>query len=213
MSKYPIFLELKDKRVVIIGGGQIASRKAEALLETGCRLVVVTKEVCTCLETLCDQHQAELICGPYMASYLGEALLVVAATNNAQVNEQIYQDCQTRQILCNVVDQPDLCDFYVPAIVSRGSLQIAASTNGVSPAFAGHVRKKLEMLYTEKHGEFLALLGWAREQTLALVTDPNQKKAVSGWLAGDTSFELFDTEGAEAWRVLANHKIAEARNT
>ena len=176
-------------------------------------VVVVTKEVCACLETLCARHQAELICGPYMASCLGEALLVVAATSHKQVNEQIYKDCQTRQILCNVVDQPDLCDFYVPAVVNRGRLQIAASTNGVSPAFAGHVRKKLETLYTEKHGEFLELLGWAREQTLALLTDPYQKKAISGWLAGDTSFDVFDTQGAEAWRIMANQRIAEAKNT
>jgi len=211
MSRYPIFIELKDKRVVIVGGGRIALRKARALIETQCRLVVVSKAVCTCLETLCAQSQAELILGPYRAEYLGKALLAVAATDQPAVNEQIYRDCQARQILCNVVDQPDLCDFHVPAIVKRGALQIAVSTNGASPAFAGHVRQKLEHLYTEKHGEFLNLLLWAREQTLTHLTDANQKKAVSGWLAGETSFDLFATEGKETWQAMAEQKIAEAQ--
>lgn len=211
MSRYPIFIELKDKRVVIIGGGQIALRRARPLIETQCRLVVVSKAVCTSLKTLCDQSQAELILGPYRAEHLGEALLAVAATDHQAVNEQIYQDCQTRQILCNVVDRPDLCDFHVPAIVKRGTLQIAVSTNGASPAFAGHVRQTLEHLYTEEHAEFLDLLLWAREQTLAHLTDANQKKAVSGWLAGQASFDLFVTKGKDAWRTMAGQKITEAR--
>ncbi|MCF7972506.1 MAG: bifunctional precorrin-2 dehydrogenase/sirohydrochlorin ferrochelatase [Phycisphaerae bacterium] len=209
MAKYPIFIELKEKRVVMIGGGQIALRKAQVLVETQCRLVVVTKEVCPALESLCARYQAGLVRGPYMTEYLGEALLVVAATNNRPLNEQIYRDCQARQILCNVVDQPDLCDFHVPAIVQRGSLQIAVSTNGASPAFAGHVRHKIEQCFTEKHGEFLDLLLWAREQTLAHFADPNQKKMISGWLAGDASFDVFVTQGPEAWRALAAQKIAE----
>jgi siroheme synthase-like protein len=211
MSKYPIFIELKNKRVVIVGGGQIAFRKAQALLEAKCRLVVVTKEVCNDLETLCSQSNSELILGSYQADYLDEALLVVAATSHGPLNEQIYQDCQTRQILCNIVDQPDLCDFYVPALVTRGSLQIAVSTQGASPAFASHVRQTLEQLYTEKHSEFLELLRWAREQTLACLTDPTQKKTVSRWLAGDASFEVFVKQGQVAWRTLAEKKITEAK--
>ncbi len=211
MSKYPIFIELKNKRVVIVGGGQIAFRKAQALLDTECRLVVVTKEVCDDLKSLCQQSNSELILGFYQADTLNKALLVVAATNHRSLNEKIYQDCQTRQILCNIVDQPDLCDFYVPALVTRGSLQIAVSTQGVSPAFAGHVRQTLEQLYTDKHGEFLELLGWAREQTLTVLTDPNQKKAVSRWLAGDTSFEIFSKQGEVAWRILAAKEITEAK--
>lgn len=211
MSKYPIFIELRNKRVVIIGGGQIGYRKAMALLETQCKLVVVAQAVCDGLESLCAQNQVDLVLGPYQAEYLHGAMLVVAATNNRQLNEQIYQACQARQILCNVVDQPDLCDFYVPAIVKRGNLQIAVSTNGASPAFASHVRQTLEALYTEKHGEFLELLGWAREQTLARLTDPDQKKALSGWLASEASFDIFDTQGEETWRTMAEQKISKAQ--
>ena len=213
MSKYPIFIELKNRRVVIVGGGQIALRKAQALLETKCRLVVVTKEVCDDLKTLCNQSKSELILGSYQPDCLDKALLVVAATNHGPLNEQIYQDCQTRQILCNIVEQPALCDFFVPALVTRGSLQIAVSTQGASPAFSSHVRQTLEQLYTEKHSEFLEGLRWAREQTLSCLTDPAQKKTVSRWLAGDASFEVFCGQGEVAWRTLAEKKITEARTT
>jgi precorrin-2 dehydrogenase/sirohydrochlorin ferrochelatase len=212
MSKYPIFIELEKRRVVVIGGGQVALRKAQALLETQCQLVVVTKSVCASLETLCTQRHAELLLGPYHADCLGDAMLVVAATDQGQLNEQIYRDCQARQILCNVVDQPDLCDFHVPATVTRGALQIAVSTQGASPAFASHVRQTLESLYTEKHGEFLDLLRWARAQTLAHVTDAAQKTTLSRWLAGDTSFDLFVAEGPKAWQTMAEQKITEAQN-
>ncbi len=213
MSKYPIFIELKNKRVVVIGGGQVALRKAQALLESQCQLVVIAKTVCASLETLCHQSQAALILGPYTADCLGDAVLVVAATDQVPVNEQVYRDCQAHQILCNVVDQPDLCDFHVPAVVAQGALQIAVSTNGASPAFASHVRQKLESLYTEKHGEFLDLLRWAREQTLAHLTDAVQKRTVLRWLADDPSFDLFVTGGAEAWRAMAEQRIAEARDS
>jgi precorrin-2 dehydrogenase/sirohydrochlorin ferrochelatase len=212
MSKYPIFIELKNRRVIIIGGGQVALRKAQALLETQCQLVVVTKAVCASLETLCTQCKAELILGPYNADHLGDAVLAVAATDQVQLNEQVYRDCQTRQILCNVVDQPDLCDFHVPAVVTRGTLQIAVSTHGASPAFASHVRQTLESLYTEKHGEFLDLLQWARAQTLARVSDATQKRTVSRGMAGDTSFDLFVAKGPEAWQAMAEQKITGAQN-
>ncbi|MCP4456364.1 MAG: bifunctional precorrin-2 dehydrogenase/sirohydrochlorin ferrochelatase [Planctomycetes bacterium] len=211
MSKYPIFIELRNRRVVIVGGGQVALRKAQALLETQCRLVVVAKAASAPLETLCSQSSAELILGPYRADYLGGAMLAVAATDQAQLNEQIYQDCQARQILCNVVDQPDLCDFHVPAMVTRGSLQIAVSTHGASPAFARQVRQHLESLYTEKHGEFLDLLRWARAKTLAHLPSATQKTTVSRWLAGDTSFGLFVAEGAETWQAMAERKINEVQ--
>lgn len=212
MSKYPIFIELKEKRVLIVGGGKVALRKAQALIETQCRLVVVAKTACAELEALCVEPAAELILGPYMADYLGQSVLVVAATDDQALNEQIYKDCQNRQILCNVVDQPELCDYHVPAVVRKGLLQIAVSTQGASPAFASRVRQTLEKQYTNKHGEFVDLLLWARKLTLARLTDPDQKRTVSGWLAGDASFEMFVAQGAEAWRALAERKIAEAQD-
>jgi precorrin-2 dehydrogenase/sirohydrochlorin ferrochelatase len=200
MAKYPIFLELSRKRVVLIGGGPVAVRKAQALLAAGARLVVVAERMDESLRAACAGTTAELIEARYSQDYLVEAVLVIAATNDRQLNKQIYKDCQKLEILCNVVDEPDLCDFFVPAVVKRGNLQIAISTDGRSPAYAGHVRQKLELMFTEEHGKFLAELGKLREEIQQELIDATEKKAVSGELADDASFEYFAKEGPDAWR-------------
>ena len=103
------------RRVVLVGGGAVAVRKADVLLKAGARLGVVADHVDDVLTNLCNQYGAELIRSKYAKEYLGEAVLVVAATNDEKVNEQIYGDCQTLGILCNVGDDPPRCDFFVPA--------------------------------------------------------------------------------------------------
>ena len=152
MAKYPIFLELIGRRVVIVGGGAVAARKAETLLKAGARLVIVAEHIDETLRGLCKGTNAEFIESKYSKDYLAAATLVIAATDNEQLNSQIYKDCQQLEILCNVVDSPALCDFYVPAVVKRGDLQIAVGTEGKSPAFAGHIRKKLEKIFRESFG-------------------------------------------------------------
>ncbi len=110
MAKYPIFLELSGRRVVVIGGGAVAARKAQVLLAAGARLVVVAERIDEILTVLCRDKSAEIVKSKYAKSYLAEAVLVVAATNNNQLNKQIYKDCQELEILCNVVDVPELCE-------------------------------------------------------------------------------------------------------
>ena len=207
MAKYPIFLELGDRRVVLVGGGSVAVRKADVLLRAGARLVVVADRVDDVLTNLCNQHGAELIRSKYAKEYLGAAVLVVAATNDDKVNEQIYSDCQTLGILCNVVDDPPRCDFFVPAVVKRGDLQIAIGTEGNCPAYAGHLRKKLEAMFTEEHGRFLAELEQLRQQIIESVADPADRKTLIGGLVDDTSLEYFKTNGADAWRQKAQDTV------
>ncbi|MHC4097665.1 MAG: precorrin-2 dehydrogenase/sirohydrochlorin ferrochelatase family protein [Planctomycetota bacterium] len=153
MAKYPIFLELAGRRAVVIGGGAVAVRKAQVLLDAGARLVVVAEHVDDMLTALCTDSDAELIISKYSRNYLAGAVLAIAATNNRSVNKQVYKDCQELEVLCNVVDDPELCDFFVPAVVKRSNLQIAISTEGYCPAYAGYLRKKLEQTFTDKHGD------------------------------------------------------------
>jgi precorrin-2 dehydrogenase/sirohydrochlorin ferrochelatase len=223
MAKYPIFLELGGRRVVIVGGGAVAARKAEVILKAGARLVVVAEHIDDVLRKLCagttagstlrpssgqaGSPQAELIESRYSKEYLAEATLAIAATDNAKLNSQIYKDCQQLEILCNVVDSPELCDFFVPAVVKRGDLQIAIGTEGRSPAYAGHIKKKLEKIFTEKHGEFLAELERLREFIIEKVPDPAERKALSGELVDDASFEYFVENGSDAWRKRAEELI------
>ena len=207
MAKYPIFLDLNGRRVVIIGGGSVATRKAEMILGTGARLVVVAPRLDDTLRKVCAGTSAELIESKYSKDYIGGATLVIAATNDEALNKQIYKDCQQLEILCNVVDSPALCDFYVPAVVQRGDLQIAIGTDGKSPAYAGHLRKKLENIFTEKHGEFLAQLDAIRGFIIEKSADAAERKAILGQLAGDDSFEYFLQNGAEQWRKRAEEQI------
>ena len=203
MGKYAIFLELSNRRVVLVGGGAIAVRKAATLLEAGARLVVVAEEVSEAMIALCSRRCLELIRAKYSKEYLGEAVIVIAATNDHKVNEQVYRDCQTLEILCNVVDEPKLCDFFVPAVVKRGDLQIAIGTGGDYPAYAGHLRKKLETLFTEEHGLFLKELECIRERVLKDVPQTEDRKALLGRLADDESFEYFKEHGSSAWHKMA----------
>jgi precorrin-2 dehydrogenase/sirohydrochlorin ferrochelatase len=207
MSKYPIFLELDSRRVVVIGGGKVAVRKAQALLAAGARVVVVAERIDDMMTALCSGTDAELIKSKYSKNYLAGALLTIAATNNHQLNKQIYKDCQELEVLCNVVDVPELCDFFVPAVVKRGDLQIAIGTEGRCPAFAGHTRKKLEAIFTEKHGEFLAELEQLRKIIIQNVPDPADRKTVLGQLADDESFEYFAENGSDQWHIFANEMI------
>jgi precorrin-2 dehydrogenase/sirohydrochlorin ferrochelatase len=216
MAKYPIFLELAGRRVVIVGGGAVAARKAEAILKAQARLIVVAEHIYEALRGLCkgakadsaSSPQAELIESKYAKDYLAGATLVIAATDNEKLNGQIYRDCQELEILCNVVDSPKLCDFYVPAVVRRGDLQIAVGTEGNCPAYAGHIRGKLEKIFTEKHGEFLAELETIRERIIEKVQDPAERKTLLGKLADDKSFDYFVKSGPAEWRTKADEMIS-----
>jgi precorrin-2 dehydrogenase/sirohydrochlorin ferrochelatase len=207
MAKYPIFLELSGRRVVVVGGGAVAVRKAQALLAAGARLVVVAEQIDNMLTVLCRDKKAELIKSKYSKDYLAEAVLTIAATNNPQLNRRIYKDCQELEVLCNVVDEPELCDFFVPAVVKRGDLQIAIGTEGHCPAYAGHIRKKLEKIFTEEHGQFLAELEALRKQIITDVAEPTERKAMLGELADDKSFEYFVANGPAQWRTFAEELI------
>jgi precorrin-2 dehydrogenase/sirohydrochlorin ferrochelatase len=209
MAKYPIFLELRGRRVVLIGGGAVALRKAETILEAGARLVVVAEEINEMLAIKAKGGDTELIKSKYSKNYLAGAALVIAATNDHELNKKIYKHCQKLEILCNVVDEPELCDFFVPAVVKRGDLQIAISTDGQCPAYAGHLRGKLEKLFTDDHGKFLAELERLRNRIIEAVPDANMRKVLLGRLVDDKSFEHFCEKGADAWRNWAEGLIKE----
>ena len=208
MGKYPIFLELAGRRVVVVGAGAVAVRKAQVLLAAGARLVVVADKVSEAITALCAGSNAELIKSKYSKDYIAEAVLVIAATNKPQLNRQIYKDCQELEILCNVVDELALCDFFVPAVIRRGDLQIAIGTDGNCPAYAGHIRKKLEQTFTEKHGEFLAELEKLRGRIIEEIPDPAERKAILGKLVDDESFEYFIQNGTEQWHKYAGGLIS-----
>ena len=203
MSKYPIFLELKGRRTLVVGGGGVAARKVEVLLEAGATVLVVAKSIS---DEIGKQDKLKLVEGEYKSEYLDGAVLVIAATSDNGLNRRVYQDCRQRGVLCNVVDVPELCDFFVPAVARRGDLQIAIGTEGHCPAYAAHIRRKLEAMFTDKHGQFLAELGAMRKKVIETL-DADKRKAVLVKIADDESFEYFAAKGTEKWREYAQKII------
>lgn len=207
MAKYPIYLELSGRRTVVIGAGAVALRKVQALVEAGGRVTVVAEHIPASLNEAFLATRAEIIISSYSKNYLVGATLCIAATNDHPLNQRIYNDCQELEILCNVVDQPVLCDFFVPAVLKRGNLQIAISTEGGCPAYAGHVRKKLEAMFTDSHGQFVEELEKVRQYIITEISNPDQRKAVMGELASDESFDYFTTHGHEKWHEHCHGRI------
>lgn len=210
MSKYPIFLNLQGRRVVVIGAGAVGARKAQVLTETGARVVVVAPQFDPAFSVIANRPNVEVVQSRYSKEYLAGAVLAIAATSDPELNRQIYADCQQLEVLCNVVDVPELCDFFVPAVVQRGPLQIAVSTDGNCPAYAGHVRRKLEELFTEAHGRFVEDLEVLRRRLIEVVPDANRRKALLGRLVGDESLDYYVRQGTEAWKARAEEWITRA---
>mgnify|MGYP000478988480 CR=1 FL=1 len=210
MAKYPIYLEMSGRRAVVIGAGAVAVRKVQTLAEAGARVTVVAEHFLPGVEETFLEAHVETVVSRYHKDFLVAATLVIAATNNNELNRRIYADCQELEVLCNVVDQPLLCDFFVPAVVKRGDLQIAIGTDGNCPAYAGHLRQKLEEMFTETHGHFVDELEKVRSRIIAEISDSDRRKALLGKLASDEAFDYFTQHGQDRWHHHANDMIHSA---
>lgn len=208
MAKYPIYLDLTNVQAVVVGAGSVAARKVKTLLHAGAAVKVVTKAVKEDFNEVCKGLAIEIVISDYERSHLKDAFLVIAATDNPELNTRVYNDCQSLKILCNVVDVPHLCNFYVPSVIRKGDIQIAISTNGKCPAYAAHLRRKFEKLLTEDHGNFLDLLDEARQWIIRQVPKPERKELLSK-LSMDDSFDYFLEKGASAWKSMAQQLIAD----
>lgn len=199
MAKYPIYLEIGGRRVVVVGAGSVASRKVEVLCRAGANVLVVARQIQPEFAERCGGLDLEIIQGEYSKQHLNGAILVIAATNDNSLNSRVYDDCRQLNIICNVVDVPELCDFYVPATVKRGPLQIAIGTDGKSPAYSGKIRRQLEEMFTEVHGQFADEMGKIRQKVRAEFADGAIRKKIFEALLTDESFDCFANEGAENW--------------
>ena len=147
MTYLPLFLKTDDEHpILVVGGGEIACAKTEALASVGARVDVIAKEVSDAIIDMCEQHGFTYTQAEYELRSLEGRRVVVAATDDDDLNEQIAIDCRARGILVNVVDNPPLCDFIFPALIRRGPLQVAVSTSGVAPTLARMIKQTLETI-------------------------------------------------------------------
>lgn len=170
---FPFMRDVGGKPVVVVGGGMVALRKCELFLRFDADVTVVAPEVCGELEAL---EGIQIIRQSWDVSQLADAFAVIAATDDHAVNRAISEYCQAHRIPVNVVDDPALCSFIVPATVRRGDLTLAVSTAGKSPSLASKIRRELEAQYGPDYAERLALLGALRERVLALGMEPSARR-------------------------------------
>ena len=174
---YPILVDLHGKRALVVGGGKVAQRKIETLLEHGASVQVVARELTATLKALRKDEEIECLGDEFSEAFLEGTFLVFAATDDASLNRRVSQAAQQRGLLVNAVDQPADCNFIVPSVLSRGDLLIAVSTSGKSPAFARKVRIELERHFGEEYGFFLNLMGNLRKEILRLGLSQEENKS------------------------------------
>jgi siroheme synthase-like protein len=191
MSLLPIFVKLRDRLVVIVGGGAIAQGKIEGLLAAEARVRVVAPEVTPAIAQWISQGKVEWQAKTFAPSDLDGAFLVIAATSAPGVNEAVFNEADVRGILCNAVDDIEHCHFYYGSVVQRGDLQIAISTNGKSPALAQRLRGLLEKQFGPEYELWLEWLGAARELLRAGDNSADSKKVLLHHLASEPMFERF----------------------
>jgi precorrin-2 dehydrogenase/sirohydrochlorin ferrochelatase len=188
---FPLFLKLDGRRCVVVGAGRIAAQKLEGLLESGADLQIIAPTARLEIQELARNGRATWTQAEFNSSHLAGASLVIAATGNPSVNEHVYRAAQERGVLCNAVDEPERCDFYYPAVVRRGDLQIAISTAGKSPALAQRIRKELEAQFDSSYIAWLNWLGTVRALFFQRQVEPNLRKRALHSIAGRAVFERF----------------------
>jgi precorrin-2 dehydrogenase/sirohydrochlorin ferrochelatase len=175
---YPVNLDIKGRQCLVVGGGAVASRKAQTLIDCEAIVTVVSPEFSEALKNLEQTSDVTLIQRPYQTSDLDEKFLVIGATNDEKLNRRVNADAEQRHMLCNIADVPDICNFILPAIIRRGDLCLAISTSGKSPAFAKKLRKDLEKTFGDEYALFLKLMGEIRKKLLAEEHAPEAHKPI-----------------------------------
>jgi precorrin-2 dehydrogenase/sirohydrochlorin ferrochelatase len=184
-----MFLKLKGKRCLVVGAGDVGEPKIERLLETGAQVRVVALQASPAVREWARAGKIELELRAYIADDLRDVFLAVVATSSRTLNERIYHEAQVRGVLCNVVDVPDLCDFFYPSIVRRGDLQIAVSTAGQSPSLAQKIRQQLEKQFGPGYAAWVAELGETRKLILASDLEKERKLELLHTLASREALE------------------------
>ncbi|HDH04351.1 MAG TPA: bifunctional precorrin-2 dehydrogenase/sirohydrochlorin ferrochelatase [Nitrospirae bacterium] len=192
MKYYPAFLNLKDKKAVVAGGGKVAERKALSLVNAGAAVKVISPDITENLRKLKKKGLIKHIKRNYREGDLKDAFIVVAGTSSAEINAKIAQEAPH---LVNVIDLPSAGNYVVPSIVRRGPLAIAISTEGVSPAVSKAVRKEIERLYGREFALYLKFVGLIRKEAREKITNCKKREKFLKSLASEELFTAVRNRG------------------
>jgi len=173
---FPMMFKLAGCKCVVAGGGKVAAAKIEGLLSCGAKVLVVAPEAVRRIRTRASAGELVWQARRFSPRDLRGAFLAIAATDSASTNESVFRSCQAQKVLCNSVDDPEHCDFFYPAVVRRGPLQIAISTSGSSPALAARLRRELARQFGPEWAPFVKRLAGERKKLLRLPPSTQRKK-------------------------------------
>ncbi|NBI28792.1 precorrin-2 dehydrogenase/sirohydrochlorin ferrochelatase family protein [Chengkuizengella marina] len=174
----PIMINVKQKECLVVGGGKIAERKISSLMDAMANIKVISPKVTVQIKHWHNEGKLQIYKKNYDVSQIGKPFLIIAATDQSQVNLQVYEDAKKRNILVSIVDRPDYSDFIFPASFKRGKLQIAVSTSGASPIVARTIKKDLEKQYGDDYEIYLDFLGEFRSFVKKTIHDTKQRQAL-----------------------------------
>jgi precorrin-2 dehydrogenase len=183
MPLYPIFLKLEGRKVLVVGGGLIAEQKIEGVLRSATDVTVVSPQITPRIRLWAHQGRIKYIALQFQPGMARGYFLVIAATDSEPVNRAVYGEARESGALSNAVDDPGYCDFYAPAVVSRGEFQIAISTGGNSPALSQHVRQELEQRYGPEYESWTGWLGRMRDTIRRVLPRTERRKQMLHLLA------------------------------
>jgi precorrin-2 dehydrogenase/sirohydrochlorin ferrochelatase len=183
MSLYPIFLKLEGHKVLIVGGGLVAEQKIEAVLRSATDVTVVSLQITPRIRLWAHQGRVKYQGCEFRPGMTRGYFLVISCTDSEETNRAVYHEARENGALANAVDDPGYCDFYAPAVVSRGEFQIAISTGGNSPALSQHVRKQLEESFGPEYESWTAWLGRMRDMMRKVLPRTARRKELLMLLA------------------------------
>lgn len=192
---YPIYLDLKDKKCFVIGGGKVAERKCLSLIKSGADVTVISPDLTKRLENYKERRKLRHIPRLYRRGDIKSAFLVIAATDSREINKKVYSEARDNNILLNVVDNPELCNFIVPSLFERGDLKIAISTGGSSPACAKRIRLELADLYGFEFSRYLSFLKRIRSKIKNKIKDMKEREKLFHYLSSPEVFSLLREKG------------------
>ncbi len=202
MSFYPVNIDLTGRLCVVIGGGRVAERKVRGLLSCNAEVQIISPDVTPGIEELSDNSQVTLVRRAYQAGDLEKAFLIIAATDDIDVQHHVHLEAEEREVLINVADVPQKCNFILPATVRRGDFTVSISTGGKSPALAKQLRMELEKQFGLEYEILVELLGALRNNILSEVRESGKTETVFHQLI-HKEMVVWIKEGN--WEAIENH--------
>ena len=207
MSYYPIFVDIDQKKLLVVGGGEVAERKIETFLQYGASVYVISRDLTPKLDAYRKEGRIQYLGDEFKEESMIGAVLVVAATDNRTLNSSIGNSATKAGILVNVVDQPADCSFIVPSIVRRGDLQIAVSTSGKSPALAKKLRMDLDKEFGSHYETFLIMMGRIRERILRMSIPPSDRNRILNEIVNSAILDVIRDEDWQAVTLILSRSL------